>query len=283
MVKASPCIAPRGRIYSLAVTDDTGAATAYGIVRGIDSAVRAHAQTIDVPVTTSTPRKALAKIVHKATGAPLIVARPAADGQAQAADGYPAAYSGVLSVAADWPDEVHPDSEAIDALVDLTALGKSVLGIGPGGGVCTGSGPTSRPGRLHSSRGTRGPWYLPNACSVLEATAVHPGIALPTTGASPHWYRMSSGPRLPLRQRRRAGSPSAGRLRPRPGTRPPMWPQSASVSLPSLRAAASGRAPRTFLAGRKTGRDAGVDRSPTGDDQQGLRWPTAWRMRSGRG
>lgn len=180
-------IAPGARIYSLSVTDATGAATAHDIAEGIDAAVAAHAQVIDVGVTTSTPSEALAKAVSKATAAgSLVVAPAAADGQTQAAKAYPAAYPGVLSVTASGPDGVLPNSEAIGAPIDLTAPGNSVIGIGPGGGVYIGSGPSfatafaaGTAALVMSYLGALPPAEL---LQRLEATAVHPGNALPSAG-----------------------------------------------------------------------------------------------------
>jgi hypothetical protein len=181
-------IAPGARIYALAVTDSTGTATAHGIAAGIDAAVAAHAQIIDVAVTTSTPSEALANAVHEAIAAgSLIVAPAAADGQTQVAKAYPAAYPGVLSVTASGPDGVLPNSEALGASVGLTAPGNSVIGIGPGGGVYAGSGPSfatafvaGAAALVASYRGAMPPAELLRR---LEATAVHPGAALPTPGA----------------------------------------------------------------------------------------------------
>lgn len=181
-------IAPGARIYSLSVTDNAGAATPHSIAQGIDAAVAAHAQIIDVAVVTSETSPALTKAVRKATAAgSLIVAPAAADGQTQAAKVYPAAYPGVLSVTAGGPDGVLPNSEAIGAPVGLTAPGNSVIGIGPGGGVYIGSGPSfatafaaGTAALVVSYRGALRPAEL---LQRLEATAVHPGGALPTTGA----------------------------------------------------------------------------------------------------
>ncbi|MFD8723549.1 S8 family serine peptidase [Streptomyces sp. NPDC059629] len=181
-------IAPGAKIYSVAVTDSTGATTPDAIAAGIDAAIAAHAQVIDVAVATPTASAQLQTAVHNATKAGSLVVAPATtDKQSQPSQVFPAAYPDVLSVAASGSDGVLPDSEEIGAPVDLTAPGNGVIGVGPGGGEFTGNGPSfatayaaGAAALVESYQGHLSPAELAHR---LEATAVHPGEPVPAPGA----------------------------------------------------------------------------------------------------
>lgn len=181
-------IAPGAHVYALAVTDDTGATSPGAIAAGIDAAVAAHARVIDVSVATTTGSAKLTQAVRHATAAGSLVVAPAtADDQTQAAPVYPAACPGVLSVAATGSDGVLPGSEAIGAPVDLVAPGEGVTGVGPGGGDFTGTGAGYAAAYVAGAAALvdsyRGPLSPAALVQRLEATALHPGTALPSPAA----------------------------------------------------------------------------------------------------
>jgi hypothetical protein len=179
---------PAARIYSLAVTDATGATTPTALAHGITAALAAHAEVIDVSVVTTKPAAVLAHAVRAAIAAGALVVAPAtADGQSQPGAVYPAAYPGVLSVAPTGASGALPSSERLGAPVDLVAPGDAVTGPGLSGGLFRGSGASyaaayvaGAAALVDSYRGPAAPAALIHR---LEATAVRPGTAVPDPGS----------------------------------------------------------------------------------------------------
>ncbi|WP_176930755.1 S8 family serine peptidase [Actinacidiphila guanduensis] len=181
-------LAPATRLYALAVTDAAGNTAPDVIAAGINRAVAAGARIVLVSVVTPQPAAVLRAAVQRAIAAGALVVAPAmADGQTQQAPVYPAAYPGVLAVAASGKDSTMPAGPAQGAPVDLVAPGDSVVGPGVSGGDFTGTGASyaaayvaATAALIDSYRGAMSPEALTHR---LETTAVHPGTRMPDPGA----------------------------------------------------------------------------------------------------
>lgn len=170
-------VAPDAHVLSLAVTDAAGDTGADQIAQGIDAAVAAHAQVIDVSVGTQTDSATLRHAVATAVAAGDVVIAPATvDGQQQAGPVYPAADPGTLSVT---------DGAAgpAGAPVDVAAPGDGLIGAGVGGGAETASGASYATAFVAGSAALLDSYLGPTAPATLigrlERTAVHAGTTVP--------------------------------------------------------------------------------------------------------
>jgi membrane-anchored mycosin MYCP len=180
-------IAPQARILAVGVTDDTGATDDQVLAQGIRAAAEGGARVIDVTVTVPAGSGALTAAVGYALGrGDLVVAPATADGQTQGGTAYPAALPGVLAVSDLGPGGVLPQSTTSGGpiTVDLVAPGDQVMGTGPGGpGDFTASGPSFATAYVAGTAalvlGYRPGLTERQLVHRLEATAYHPGTALP--------------------------------------------------------------------------------------------------------
>ena len=178
-------IAPQARILAVGVTDDTGATSAGALAKGIRAAVDGGARVVDVTVTVPGPSTALASAVAYAVRKGVLVVAPfGADGQTQAGTVYPAGYPQVLSVADLASGGSPPQNGALGGRVDLVAPGDAVMSVGPGGsGDFTATGPGLATAFVAGTAalvlGRYPSLTLAQLVRRLEATAYHPGTALP--------------------------------------------------------------------------------------------------------
>ncbi|MFS8099751.1 S8 family serine peptidase [Lentzea alba] len=136
-------LAPASRVVVARGTDKFGAATGAGIASGIDAAVAAGARIICVGAVTAEEAPVLRQSVDRALAAGALVVAAAGPDAGSRRSGapakyYPAAFPGVLSVAAIGPDG-KPEAGAVAGT--LVAPGNLVMGAGPGGGQVVAAGP----------------------------------------------------------------------------------------------------------------------------------------------
>ncbi|WP_186581949.1 S8 family serine peptidase [Streptomyces sp. BK340] len=177
-------MAPKARILAVSVTDVTGDTTANLIAKGLNAAVDSGAQVIDVAVAVDTGSEALRQAVRRATDNGLLVVAPATmDTQASSGAVYPAAYPGVVSVAAIGAGGQPLGNGAQGAPVDLVAPGDTVMSAGPGGGYFTGTGASFATAFVAGTAALvldyRPRLTLDQLVHRLKATAYAPGTALP--------------------------------------------------------------------------------------------------------
>ncbi|MFD9887826.1 S8 family serine peptidase [Amycolatopsis sp. NPDC059027] len=135
-------IAPGARVLSVPVTDRTGGTTAPSLATGIRTALAAGARIVQVSAAVVEPSPELADAVAGAVAAGAVIVAPAAvaAGRKPVA-AYPAAYPGVVSVAALTPQGAPMRTDLPGIRVDLAAPGAAITGPGPGGpGLFTASG-----------------------------------------------------------------------------------------------------------------------------------------------
>ncbi|CAM5245149.1 S8 family serine peptidase [Streptomyces fumanus] len=134
-------VAPGARIYAARGTDETGAADAALVARGITAAVDAGCRVVVVGAALPSKTPALAAAVRHAAERDVLLVAPAvpdasvtADGTSSAPAGYwPAAAPTVLSVADFGPDGSRATRAPLPPGVDLAAPGDQLTGIGPRG------------------------------------------------------------------------------------------------------------------------------------------------------
>lgn len=135
-------MAPGASIVSVRVTDPGGRTTADLLAAGIMQALDGNARIVLTGIGTPAPSPALERAVGQAAARNALVVAPAADDQ-QGQPLFPAAYPSVLSVAGTGPDgaPISGGRQDTPPRVDLTAPGKQVMSVGPGGpGHFVGSG-----------------------------------------------------------------------------------------------------------------------------------------------
>ncbi|MFE0022703.1 S8 family serine peptidase [Amycolatopsis sp. NPDC059021] len=127
-------IAPGARVLSVPVTDRIGGTTAHSLATGIRTALAAGARIVQVSAAVVEPSPELADAVAGAVTSGAVVVAPAAvaAGQKPVA-AYPAAYPGVVSVAAITPQGPPMRTDLPGIRVDLAAPGAAITGLGPGG------------------------------------------------------------------------------------------------------------------------------------------------------
>ncbi|MFD7455107.1 S8 family serine peptidase [Kitasatospora sp. NPDC059827] len=176
-------LAPDARVLAVAVTDDAGSTTPDLLGAGIRAAVDRGARVIAVVVPVPGPSDALSEAVgYAAAHRALVVAPVGPDARgAGSAAVFPASYPGVLAVASVGPGGA--PATVPEGRVDLAAPGEGVTGPGPDGGAFTASGPgcatayvAGAAALLLALRPELTPEQLTRR---LEATAYHPGTALP--------------------------------------------------------------------------------------------------------
>jgi type VII secretion-associated serine protease mycosin len=178
-------VAPAARILPIRQTDAGHEGSASGLADGIRAAVDRGARVVNVSVTTSAPSRRLQQAVEYAAAKDvLIVAAAANDAQTGNPRTYPAAYPGVLGVAAVGQDDRRADFSETGDFIGVAAPGVDVVTVGPGG-----------PGEV-LVRGTSyaAPFVAGVAALIrsrhptltatqvrrrIEQTAVHPAVALP--------------------------------------------------------------------------------------------------------
>lgn len=138
-------LAPEATIIPIRQNDDKGSGTAASMAAAIRHAIKKHARVINISQDTTKPLRAdsdLALAVREALKEDIVVVASAGnDGlSAQVKETYPAAYPGVLAVAAsDRNDERAPFSQTGD-FVGVAAPGVDMVSTVPKGGQCVDNG-----------------------------------------------------------------------------------------------------------------------------------------------
>ncbi|WP_329026378.1 MULTISPECIES: type VII secretion-associated serine protease mycosin [unclassified Streptomyces] len=138
-------LAPEATIIPIRQNDDKGNGTAATMAEAIRHAIRKHARVINISQDTAKPLRAdseLGRAVGEALKNDIVVVASAGnDGlTAQVKATYPAAYPGVLAVAAsDRNDERAPFSQTGD-FVGVAAPGVDMVSTVPKGGQCVDNG-----------------------------------------------------------------------------------------------------------------------------------------------
>ncbi|MFE7563111.1 S8 family serine peptidase [Kitasatospora sp. NPDC057500] len=189
-------LAPGAKVLSVAVTDDAGSTNADLLAKGIRAAADGGARVAVVATPIAEAAPALAEAVgYAAAKGMLLVAPTGPDGQSVAVPVYPAAYPGVLAVAALSADGSSAGGSASAApaapaapggrasRVDLTAPGVGLLAVGLGGGAFTASGPSYAAALVAGAAalvlGRSPELTAEQLADRLRATAYRPGTALP--------------------------------------------------------------------------------------------------------
>jgi membrane-anchored mycosin MYCP len=137
-------VAPGATLLPVRVARDAEEAVAAGLAAGIDAAVASGAKVISVAVKPTAGSPELARAVRNAVSRDVVVVAPASDaGGGEQGRYFPAAYPGVLSVAATDQSGAAAGRAQTPAgvRVDLAAPGKDLVGLGTGGpGQMVGSG-----------------------------------------------------------------------------------------------------------------------------------------------
>jgi type VII secretion-associated serine protease mycosin len=180
-------VAPQARILPVNVVDASGSATSAAVASGISYAVTHGATVVDISVnTTPGPSAALAAAVASAVARNVVVIAPVSVSATNQANevSYPAAYPGVIAVAAVDSSGTPVASAGKGVRVDLAAPGAQVLSIGPSGpGLLTGNGAAVATAFVAGTAALVRSYYPQlSAAQVvhrLEVTADQPGTALP--------------------------------------------------------------------------------------------------------
>lgn len=129
-------VAPAARIYPVRVADGVEQATANTLATMIDDAVDAGAGVINLSLATPTDYPPVREAVERAVAADaVVVAATGNEGNEGVSGGrmYPAAYPGVLAVAAVGDDGQPLDTSNAGEWVDLAGYGEALAVPAPGG------------------------------------------------------------------------------------------------------------------------------------------------------
>jgi membrane-anchored mycosin MYCP len=184
-------LAPAARILPVAVTAASGDASSAAVAAGIRFAVGHGASVIDVSLATPPgPSPALrdAVLYAQSRNVVLVAGVPRAEdsigGNVTNVTGYPAAYPGVLAVAAVNPEGTPASAGTAGVRVDLAAPGTSLVSIAPAGrGNIRASGPGLASGFVAATVALVRSYYprltAAQVVQRLEATADESGTAMP--------------------------------------------------------------------------------------------------------
>jgi membrane-anchored mycosin MYCP len=178
-------VAPGAVILPVRQTDSGSRGTADGMASAIRWAVNSGAKVINVSAASQFTSTQLAEAVDYATkGDVLIVASVSNDAQSGNPKAYPAAYPGVVAVAAIGQNGQRADFSETGGYVSVAAPGANVLSVGPrGNGHLVGNGTSfAAPYVTGVAALVRAAHPNLSAAQVkhrLEATADHPSSTLP--------------------------------------------------------------------------------------------------------
>jgi len=178
-------VAPEATVYAVKVMDSTGTGSWSNVAMGIDWAVRNGMHVINMSLGATTGSQAVADAVARAEVAGVLVVASAGNSGCCNTVGYPAAYDGVLAVAAVDSYEMLAGFSSTGPQVDIAAPGVGIRSTVPTGScsLCDPSGYTwlsgtsmaaphvAGVGALLRSRG----WSAMEAASLMTTTAVDLG------------------------------------------------------------------------------------------------------------
>ncbi|MFC5007652.1 S8 family serine peptidase [Dactylosporangium cerinum] len=178
-------VAPLARILPVRVVADrqTGGAQAAQLAKGINAAVDAGADVIDVAVPTYTDDPAVRAAVQKALGKQIVVVAAVGDlggANQQNPTPYPAAYDGVIGVGAVDERGIRVDSSQFGEYVDLVAPGGNILTLQRASGLTVVNGTGVASGFV-SAVVALVRAFVPRA-DVAEVTRRLTGTAVPAAG-----------------------------------------------------------------------------------------------------
>jgi membrane-anchored mycosin MYCP len=235
-------LAPGARILPVIVVGSGPDArvSSAALANGIRYAVNSGATIIDISATTSgRADPGLLAAVGYALSRNVLVIAPVGTGQASQSNvpSYPAAYPGVIAVAAVTAAGQPVSAGAAGVRVDLAAPGSDVVSIGPrGAGQFTSSGAAAATGFVAGTAALVRAYYprlsARQVTSRLELTADAPGTTLPDPGVGYGIVDPYTAVTTVLPQEAGGRAPVAApvrplRLPPRPA--PDTWPATAAA------------------------------------------------------
>ena len=178
-------VAPEATVYAVKVMDSTGSGSWSNVAMGIDWAVRNGMHIISMSLGAATGSQAVADAVARAEAAGVLVVASAGNFGCCNTVGYPAAYDGVVAVAAVDSSEARAGFSSTGPQVDIAAPGVGIRSSVPTGScsLCDPSGylwlngtsmaapHVAGVGALLRSRG----WSAMEAASLMTTTAVDLG------------------------------------------------------------------------------------------------------------
>jgi len=135
-------VAPEATVYAVKVMDSTGSGSWSNVAMGIDWAVRNGMHVINMSLGATTGSQAVADAVARAEAAGVLVVASAGNSGCCNTVGYPAAYDGVLAVAAVDSGEMLAGFSSTGPQVDIAAPGVGIRSSVPTGScsLCDPSG-----------------------------------------------------------------------------------------------------------------------------------------------
>jgi type VII secretion-associated serine protease mycosin len=180
-------VAPEATILPIRQANSTSDGTAKSLANGIVTAVKDHAQVINVSIVTAQPALELAQAVQYALAHDVVVVAAAGNDFAQGnATQYPAGFPGVLAVGAVDATGQRASFSETGADIGVVAPGTNLLGPGAGGqGLVTAAGGTSFATPFVAGVAALVRAYHPQLTAAqvihrIEATAEHPPGPLPS-------------------------------------------------------------------------------------------------------
>ena len=178
-------VAPEATVYAVKVLDSAGSGSWSSVAMGIDWAVKNGMHVINMSLGATNGSQAVADAVERAEAAGVLVVASAGNNGCCNSVGYPAAYDGVLAVAAVDSLEMRASFSSTGPQVDIAAPGVGIRSSVPTGScsLCDPSGylwldgtsmaapHVAGVGALLRSRG----WSATEAASLMTTTAVDLG------------------------------------------------------------------------------------------------------------
>ena len=131
-------VAPQARIMPIKVTnEDSGHISPAFIAQGIDAAIAAHVQVINISLTTNSNVAVLKAAIDRAEAADIVVVAASNERDNAQRTAYPAAYPTVLAVAATDGEDNAADFSATGSYVDIAAPGQDIDKPAPISGLHT--------------------------------------------------------------------------------------------------------------------------------------------------
>ena len=120
-------VAPQARIMPIKVTnEDSGHISPAFIAQGIDAAIAAHVQVINISLATNSNVAVLKAAIDRAEAADIVVVAASNERDNAQRTAYPAAYPTVLAVAATDGEDNAADFSATGSYVDIAAPGQDI-------------------------------------------------------------------------------------------------------------------------------------------------------------
>jgi subtilisin family serine protease len=125
--------APEARIVPIKAFDGYGYTNVFALIDGIDEAIQRGVDVLNLSFTTTEDSKALRRAIVRAVSSGIVVVSAAGNGGRGDRDIYPAAYPGVIGVAATEIDDRLAAFSNYGQSVAISAPGAFVISTAPGG------------------------------------------------------------------------------------------------------------------------------------------------------